>query len=73
LKALTLVRNLGFPLKNITTVNLDFIRHYRPATNVVRRPTLEGGRGYYLVGHHELMVPLLAAVLLEGLAPSPRA
>jgi hypothetical protein len=67
LKAVTLVRNLGFPLKNITTVNLDFIRHYRPATNIVHRPTLEGGRGYYLVGHHELMVPLLAAVLLEGL------
>jgi hypothetical protein len=67
LKAVTLVRNLGFPLKNITTVNLDFIRHYRPATNIVHRPTQEGGRGYYLIGHHELMVPLLAAVLLEGL------
>jgi deoxyhypusine synthase len=66
LKAVTLVRNLGWPLKQITTVNFDFIRHYRPATNVVRRPTLEGGRGYYLIGHHELMIPLLAAAVLEG-------
>jgi hypothetical protein len=66
LKAVTLVRNLGWPLRKITTVNLDFIRHYRPATNVVRRPTLEGGRGYYLIGHHELLVPLLAAAVLEG-------
>jgi hypothetical protein len=66
LKAITLVRNLGFPLNHFTTVNMDFIRHYRPSTNVVRRPTMEGGRGYYLVGHHELMVPLLAASLLEG-------
>jgi hypothetical protein len=66
LKAVTLVRNLGWPLKQITTVNFDFIRHCRPATNVVRRPTLEGGRGYYLIGHHELMIPLLAAAVLEG-------
>lgn len=66
LKAVTLVRNLGWPLKQITTVNFDFIRHYRPATNVVRRPTLEGGRGYYLIGHHELMIPLLTAAVLEG-------
>ena len=66
LKAVTLVRNLGWPLKQITTVTFDFIRHYRPATNVVRRPTLEGGRGYYLIGHHELMIPLLAAAVLEG-------
>lgn len=66
LKAVTLVRNLGYPLKHFTTVNLDFIRHYRAFTNVVHRPTLEGGKGYYLIGHHELMVPLLAAALLEG-------
>lgn len=66
LKAITLVRNLGFPLNRFTTVNMDFIRHYRPATNVVHRPTLEGGKGYYLIGHHELMVPLLAAALMEG-------
>lgn len=66
LKAVTLVRNLGFPLSHFTTVNMDFIRHYRPATNIVHRPTMEGGQGYYLIGHHELMVPLLAAALLEG-------
>ncbi len=68
LKAVTLVRNLGYPLSQFTTVNMDFIRHYRPSTNVVHRPTLEGGQGYYLIGHHELMVPLLGAALLEGWA-----
>jgi len=66
LKAITLVRNLGFSLNRFTTVNMDFNRHYRPSTNVVHRPTQEGGKGYYLIGHHELMVPLLAAALLEG-------
>lgn len=66
LKAVTLVRNLGYPLTHFTTINMDFIRHYRPATNVVHRPTLEGGQGYYLIGCHELMIPLLAAALLEG-------
>lgn len=67
LKALTLVRNLGHEVKNITTVNMDFIRQYRPLTNVVRRPTLEGGKGYSLTGHHEIMVPLLYAALIETL------
>lgn len=59
LKALSIVRNLGYPLKNITTVNMDFKEHYRPLTNVVKRPTLEGGKGYSLIGHHEIMLPLL--------------
>ena len=67
LKALTLVRNLGYQARDFTTVNMDFIRHYRPMTNVVHRPTLEGGKGYNLVGHHEIMFPLLAAAVLEGL------
>jgi Arginine dihydrolase ArgZ-like, C-terminal, Rossmann fold len=67
LKAVTLVRNLGHPLADFTTANLDFIQHYRPLTNVVRRPTAEGaGRGYNLTGHHELMIPLLAAAILCG-------
>jgi hypothetical protein len=68
LKALSLARNLGFNVKNITTVNMDFIRHYRPMTNVVQRPTQEGGKGYSLVGHHEIMFPLLAAAVIERLA-----
>ncbi len=68
LKALSLVRNLGFDVKHFTTVDMDFIRHYRPMTNVVQRPTLEGGKGYSLVGHHEIMFPLLAAALIERLA-----
>jgi len=68
LKALTVVRNLGHTVRNLTTANFDFIRHYRPATNVVHRPTLEGGRGFNFTGHHELMVPLLGAALLDALA-----
>jgi hypothetical protein len=68
LKALTVVRNLGYTVKNLTTANFDFIRHYRPATNVVHRPTLEGGRGFNFTGHHELMIPLFAAALLDELA-----
>ena len=71
LKALTLVRNLGYETRNFTTVNMDFIKHYRPTTNVVLRPTLEGGRGYSLVGHHEIMFPLLAAAVIEGLDNPP--
>ena len=67
LKALSLVRNLGYEVKDFTAVNMDFIRHYRPMTNVVHRPTLHGGNGYSIVGHHEIMFPLLAAAVIEGL------
>ncbi|MGE5838901.1 MAG: hypothetical protein ACM34H_03130, partial [Deltaproteobacteria bacterium] len=67
LKALSLVRNLGHEVKRFTTVNMDFMRHYRPMSNVVSRPTLEGGEGYFLVGHHEIMFPLLAAAVIERL------
>ena len=67
LKALSLVRNLGHEVKDFTTVNMDFIQHYRPMTNVVRRPTLDGGKGFSLTGHHEIMFPLLAAAVIEGL------
>jgi len=65
LKALTLARNLGHQVDNFTTVNMDFIRHYRPMTNVVSRPVLGGGRGFSLVGHHEIMLPLIAAGVIE--------
>ena len=67
LKALSVARNLGHSVKNITTVNMDFIRQYRPMTNVVHRPTLHGGKGFSLVGHHEIMFPLLAAAVIEGI------
>ncbi len=67
LKALTLARNLGHRVEPLTTVNLDFIQHYRPLTNVVRRPTAGEGRGYALTGHHEIMLPLLAALVVENL------
>ena len=70
-KALTLARNLGHTVNRITTVNMDFLPHYRPLTNVVRRPTQKGGTGHMLIGHHEIMVPLLAAAVLERLR-SPR-
>jgi hypothetical protein len=67
LKCVTLVRNLGHQLSDFTTANFDFIQSYRPLTNVVRRPTSDGaGRGYSITGHHELMIPLLAAAILCG-------
>ncbi len=66
LKAVAVVRNLGTRLAPITTANFDFIQHYRPLTNVVRRPTAgKGSHGYALTGHHEILFPLFAAALLE--------
>jgi len=64
LKAVALARNRGVPLAGLTTANLDFVRMYRPLTNVVARPTAGTGRGYSLVGHHEIMIPLLAAAIV---------
>jgi hypothetical protein len=67
LKAVTLVRNLGHSFSDITTANFDFIQSYRPLTNVVRRPVADGaGRGYSVTGHHELIIPLLAAQILTN-------
>jgi len=66
LKAVSAVRNLGHPLTHFTTVNFDFLQHYRPRVNVVERPhTQAGGAGYAITGHHELLLPLLAAALIE--------
>ncbi len=65
LKAITLVRNLGNKVDNFTTVNMDFIQQYRPMVNVVNRPTARGGAGINLVGHHEIMLPLIAAGVIE--------
>jgi hypothetical protein len=66
LKAVSIVRNLGHPLANFTTVNFDFLQHYRPRVNVVERPHARaGGHGYSITGHHEIMIPLLAAALCE--------
>ncbi len=67
LKALTLVRNTGHKVERFTAVNMDFIQHYRSTTNVVQRPTSMGGAGYTLIGHHEIMFPLLAAAVIEAL------
>jgi hypothetical protein len=65
LKAVTLARNLGHRLADFATANLDFLQSYRPGTNVVERPVAGTGRGYRLTGHHEILVPLLAAALVE--------
>ncbi len=68
LKAVSAVRNLGHPLAGFTTANFDFLQHYRPRVNVVERPhsgQADGGRGYAITGHHELTIPLLAALLIE--------
>ena len=67
LKAVSLARNLGNSVENLTTVNLDFLQHYRPLTNVVSRPTLQTGKGYQITGHMEIMVPLLFGAVLEEL------
>lgn len=64
LKTVTVVRNLGFTLQDFYTANFDFIQQYRPLTNVVRRPVAGGGRGFSFTGHHEIMIPLLAASIL---------
>lgn len=78
LKAVTVARNLGTPLRPITTANFDFIQHYRPQQNVVRRPTAgvnrakSNSKGYSLTGHHEILLPLLAAALIESGGRAPR-
>jgi hypothetical protein len=66
LKAVSVVRNLGHPLADFSTANFDFIRHYRPRKNVVERPVTGSGRGFDFVGHHEILVPLLATALIES-------
>lgn len=63
LKSITLVRNLGFTVDKLVTANFDFINQYRGRVNVVQRPTSNGGKGYSFTGHHEIMLPLLAALL----------
>jgi hypothetical protein len=74
LKAVTVARNLGTPLRGITTANFDFVQHYRPRFNVVQRPTAgdPGSRGFALTGHHEILLPLLAAALVEGSRRRPK-
>ncbi len=67
LKAINLARNLGYPVKNFTTANFDMIMQYRPRENVVRRPALNGGQGFYFIGHHEIMIPLLYQAIMESL------
>lgn len=66
-KALNLARNVGNRVGDLITVDMDFIRHYRPQMNVVQRPTVDGGKGYQFTGHHEIMFPLLCAAVLESL------
>ncbi len=65
LKALSIAQNLGHRVEDFTTANFDMIQHYRPLTNVVRRPTAGSGRGYSITGHHEINIPLFAMAVLE--------
>lgn len=65
LKALSIAQNLGHHVDHFTTANFDMQQHYRPLTNVVKRPTSGKGRGYTVTGHHEIMIPLLAAGILD--------
>lgn len=65
LKALSVARNLGYPAHGFTTANFDMIRQYRPQVNIIQRPTQTGGKGYQFIGHHEIMIPLLVAGILE--------
>lgn len=67
LKALNLARNLGFGVKDFLSANFDMIYHYRPLQNVVCRPVMPGGKGHYIIGHHEIMLPLLAQAVIEKL------
>lgn len=68
LKTITIARNLGYPVSNITTANIDFVRQYRPLTNVVMRPTTGKGRGIALTGHHEILLPLLFWSVMEKMS-----
>jgi len=67
LKALSVARNLGHKVRNFTTANFDMTTNYRPHQNVVGRPTSEGGKGYNIIGHHEIMIPLLYQAVIEGI------
>jgi hypothetical protein len=71
LKALTVARNLGHSVQDFTAANFDMIQHYRPRVNVVSRPTLSGGKGYTITGHHEIMIPLLAMGVKLLASPPP--
>lgn len=68
LKALNISRNLGFKVDSFTTINMDFIQHYRPVVNVLKRPVKHTGFSYAITGHHELMLPLLSASIIEALS-----
>ncbi len=72
LKALTVARNLGSKVQGFTTANFDMLRHYRPLMNVVLRPTQKTGRGYDFSGHHEIMIPLLAALVKQSVRTNGR-
>jgi hypothetical protein len=68
LKALSIAQNLGYRVDNFSTANFDMIQHYRPLTNVIKRPTSEHGRGYSITGHHEINIPLFAAAVFDRMA-----
>ena len=67
LKAVSISRNLGHMVKDFTAFDFDMIRHYRPSENVLKRPTLMGGKAVHITGHHELLIPLLVRAIIEHL------
>jgi len=67
LKAISISRNLGHLVKDFTAFDFDMIRHYRPSENVLKRPTLMGGKAVHITGHHELLIPLLVRAIIEEL------
>jgi len=71
LKALSIAQNLGHHVEDFTTANFDMIQHYRPMTNVVKRATSKSGHGFSITGHHEIIIPLLAAAILERTGGQP--
>jgi len=71
LKALSIAQNLGHQVENFTTANFDMIRQYRPSQNVVQRPTSQSGKGYHIIGHHEINIPLFAMAVLQNLDNCP--
>jgi len=67
LKALTVARNITGNVKNFSTAVFDMNQHYRARVNVVQRPVETGGKGYYFIGQHEILIPLfIKSILCEG-------
>ncbi len=65
LKAMAVLVNLNRSLAGVTAVNLDFMQQYRSNQQVVTRIAEVGGEGFSITGHHEIMIPLIAAGVIS--------